>query len=78
VPAHCYSREGRVETILAEVNSTFGETHNYWAYCEGAFLERHVGDFQLLLTRNHNPGTLFQEPWGEHRVELELGRGAVR
>jgi len=27
---YCYSREGRVETILAEVNSTFGETHNYW------------------------------------------------
>jgi DUF1365 family protein len=27
---YCYSREGRVETILAEVNSTFGESHNYW------------------------------------------------
>ena len=27
---YCYNREGRVETILAEVNSTFGETHNYW------------------------------------------------
>jgi cyclopropane-fatty-acyl-phospholipid synthase len=50
----------------------------YLAYCEGAFLERHVGDFQLLLTKNHNPGTLFQEPWREDRVELVLGRGAVR
>jgi len=27
---YCYSRDGRLETILAEVNSTFGETHNYW------------------------------------------------
>ena len=27
---YCYNREGCVETILAEVNSTFGETHNYW------------------------------------------------
>jgi DUF1365 family protein len=27
---YCYNREGRIETILAEVNSTFGETHNYW------------------------------------------------
>ena len=27
---YCYDREGRVDTILAEVNSTFGETHNYW------------------------------------------------
>jgi cyclopropane-fatty-acyl-phospholipid synthase len=50
----------------------------YLAYCEGAFLERHVGDFQLLLTNNHNPRTLFQEPWGEDRVEVELGRGAVQ
>jgi cyclopropane-fatty-acyl-phospholipid synthase len=50
----------------------------YLAYCEGAFLERHVGDFQLLLTKNHNPRTLFQEPWREDRVELELGQGAVR
>jgi hypothetical protein len=50
----------------------------YLAYCEAAFLERHVGDFQLLLTKNHNPRTLFQEPWREGRVELEVGRGAVR
>jgi cyclopropane-fatty-acyl-phospholipid synthase len=50
----------------------------YLAYCEGAFLERHVGDFQLLLTKNHNPRTLFQEPWREDRAELELGRGAIR
>ena len=27
---YCYDREGRLDTILAEVNSTFGETHNYW------------------------------------------------
>jgi len=50
----------------------------YLAYCEGAFLERHVGDFQLLLTKSHNPRTLFQEPWIENRVEWELSRGVVR
>jgi cyclopropane-fatty-acyl-phospholipid synthase len=50
----------------------------YLAYCEGAFLERHIGDFQLILTKNHNPRTLFQEPWREDRVEVELGREAVR
>ena len=27
---YCYSREGRLETVLAEVKSTFGESHNYW------------------------------------------------
>lgn len=37
----------------------------YFAYCEGAFLERHIGDFQLLLTKNHSPRKLFGEPWGE-------------
>ncbi len=35
----------------------------YLAYCEGAFLERHIGDFQLLFTKNHSPRTLFHEPW---------------
>lgn len=27
---YCYSSEGHIETILAEVHSTFGESHNYW------------------------------------------------
>jgi hypothetical protein len=27
---YCYNREGRIETMMAEVNSTFGERHNYW------------------------------------------------
>ncbi len=43
----------------------------YLAYCEGAFLERHIGDLQLLLTKNHNPGTLFNEPWRDGRRSLE-------
>ena len=43
----------------------------YLAFCEGAFLERHISDFQLLLTKNYNPGPLFQEPW---RPTLEAER----
>jgi DUF1365 family protein len=27
---YCVGREGRIEAALAEVNSTFGETANYW------------------------------------------------
>jgi hypothetical protein len=27
---YCYGRDGRLQTVLAEVNSTFGESHNYW------------------------------------------------
>jgi len=45
----------------------------YLAYCEGAFRERHIGDFQLLLSKNHSPAALFNEPWLEARGELESG-----
>ena len=27
---YCYDRRGELRAILAEVNNTFGETHNYW------------------------------------------------
>jgi uncharacterized protein len=27
---YCYDRAGNVQMMLAEVNNTFGETHNYW------------------------------------------------
>ena len=27
----------------------------YLGYCEAAFLERHIGDVQLLLTKAQNP-----------------------
>jgi hypothetical protein len=27
---YCYSLDGRLDAVLAEVNSTFGESHNYW------------------------------------------------
>ncbi len=36
----------------------------YLAYCEGAFLERHIGDAQILLTKARNPKALLNEPWG--------------
>ena len=41
----------------------------YLAYCEGAFLERHIGVSQLLLTKNHSPRNLFGEPWGEEGID---------
>ncbi len=43
----------------------------YFAYCEGAFLERHIGDFQLLFTKNHSPRKLFGEPWGEEGRRID-------
>jgi cyclopropane-fatty-acyl-phospholipid synthase len=35
----------------------------YLGYCEAAFLERHIGDVQLLLARSANRRVLFGEPW---------------
>lgn len=35
----------------------------YLAYCEGAFLERHISDFQFLLTKSYTQRTLPNEPW---------------
>ncbi|HXG89752.1 MAG TPA: cyclopropane-fatty-acyl-phospholipid synthase family protein [Vicinamibacterales bacterium] len=35
----------------------------YLAYCEAAFLERHIGDVQLLLTKPANHRVLYGEPW---------------
>jgi len=45
----------------------------YLAYCQAAFLERHAGDFQLVLTKNNNARTLFNEI----RAEREAGASAV-
>ena len=35
----------------------------YLGYCEAAFLERHIGDVQLLLARSATRRVLFDEPW---------------
>jgi cyclopropane-fatty-acyl-phospholipid synthase len=44
----------------------------YLAYCEGAFMERHISDIQLLLTRNGNPTALHGEPWAAGGVAKAL------
>jgi cyclopropane-fatty-acyl-phospholipid synthase len=50
----------------------------YLAFCEGAFLERHISDQQLLLTKNHNPRALFQEPWRETAAGTPLAAALAR
>jgi cyclopropane-fatty-acyl-phospholipid synthase len=44
----------------------------YLDYCEGAFMERHISDIQLLLTRNGNPTALHGEPWAAGGVAKAL------
>lgn len=41
----------------------------YLAYCEAAFLERHAGDFQFVLTKNHSARMLFNEPWAHAQAD---------
>ena len=40
----------------------------YLAFCEAAFLERHIGDVQILFSMAGNTRTLYGEPWLEGRV----------
>ena len=46
----------------------------YLTFCEAAFLERHIGDFQLLLTKNRNLEPLMDEPWRRSSRLTEGGR----
>jgi len=41
----------------------------YLASCEAAFLERQVGDVQLLLTKTMNRRALMDEPWDEEAAD---------
>jgi len=43
----------------------------YLAYCEGAFAERHIGDVQLVLTKNYNTRPLVDEPWHDAECPAE-------
>jgi cyclopropane-fatty-acyl-phospholipid synthase len=46
----------------------------YFASCEAAFRERHIGDFQLLLTKNLNSKPLMDEPWTDEQSSgISLG-----
>ena len=41
---YCYDRHDRLKTMLAEVNNTFGETHNYWLDQVGGSDQNSNGD----------------------------------
>lgn len=49
----------------------------YLAYSEAAFLERHAGDLQLLLTRNYSTRQQFNEPWAGADAVLQDDESAV-
>jgi cyclopropane-fatty-acyl-phospholipid synthase len=43
----------------------------YLAFCEAAFLERHIGDVQILLSMAGNRRTLYGEPWAGQSLPAE-------
>jgi DUF1365 family protein len=53
---YCYDGKHELQTILAEVNNTFGESRNYWLSPDP------VSVIRLAV---HNPRPLFDEPWAE-------------
>ena len=58
---YCHRSDGTVESIVAEVNNTFGETHNYWLHAgheqSGNFMrcefdkQFHVSPFMAMAQR---------------------------
>jgi DUF1365 family protein len=51
---YCYDRAGNLSQLLAEVNSTFGESHNYWLtpanQCAAAAAKRYATGKQLHVS----------------------------
>ena len=44
----------------------------YLGYCEAAFLDRHIGDVQLLLAKSASRRVLFDEPWTARQPSREV------
>lgn len=72
----CHDREGRLRAMLAEVNNTFGEGHNYWV----ARPDREpIGDAdELLATKVFHVSPFFPVSGEYHfRVDQREGLSAI-
>ena len=65
----CYDRSGHLDTILAEVNSTFGERSNYWLWPKNRQL-----DHQASATALHYrcPKAIHVSPFMEMDLDYEF------
>jgi DUF1365 family protein len=61
----CYDLSGRLDTILAEVNSTFGESRNYW-------LDRHIQLPSANALHCRCPKTMHVSPFMEMNLDYEF------
>lgn len=69
-------QESREEVLRLGFDERFCRMWDYYlVYCEGAFRERHIGDVQLLLSKNANPAMLHGEPWAGNKLRLPAFAG---
>jgi hypothetical protein len=52
---YCYNREGELRAVLAEVNSTFGETTNYWLSEANQLPSRNSSHYRCLKVMHVSP-----------------------
>ena len=83
----CYGRTGELETVLAEVNSTFGESRNYWLWSGNRQPSANALRYRCAKTMHVSPfmdmdleyDFVLTEP-GEnlvtHMNAIETGRGS--
>lgn len=60
---YCYSLEGHLELVLAEVNNTYGGRRNYWLRPDGA----RVGPFRARAAK-----ALYVSPFMEYDVDYDF------
>jgi DUF1365 family protein len=70
----CYDRSGHLDTILAEVNSTFGESRNYWLWPKNRQSSANVLDPQSSATalRYRCPKTMHVSPFMDMNLDYEF------
>jgi DUF1365 family protein len=51
---YCYDKAGELQTVLAEVNSTFGETRNYWLWAANRVVPA-SGHYRCTKTMHVSP-----------------------
>jgi hypothetical protein len=61
----CYDRAGQVDTVLAEVNSTFGESRNYW-------LSQHNRQPSANSLHYRCPKTMHVSPFMDMNLDYEF------
>ena len=52
---YCYDKAGELQTVLAEVNSTFGETRNYWLSTANQLASQNARHYRCAKTMHVSP-----------------------